>query len=193
MIKKVFIVLLVLLLSILYFSHWLGCHLDSKFLFSALDLKLRIIFDIRSDGATIPFVARLFHNKATQGGADIFNGYIHFWDIRFLLYLLSPLTIFGAIVWAFYVVRRDIKISLLQKCLIFLFLVAPIFLEFHVIKNQSVGLILFSLPITLFSVKGLLHFSKKQKYYWAYMLLGTGVSLWYLFVIPVVIAAFCHG
>ena len=181
-----------MLVSGLYISHWLGCHLDDAFFFSALNLKLRIIFDIRSDQTILSIVARLFHNKIIQGSVDVFNAYIHFWDIRFMLFLFSPLTFFGCILWIFHKIKEGLHLHMLEKVTWLFFLFIPIPILFHVIKNPTIGIVLFSIPVIVFSILGLSQSVQRQKYAWIYVLILFVFSLWCLFFLNTLIVDFCH-
>lgn len=191
--RNILITLLILICSFLYFSNWIGCHVDTRFFYSALDTKLRVIFDIRSDATTFPFVAKLFHNKIVQGSMDIFNAYISFWDIRFLLILLSPLTLFGIGLRIFYSVKEKARLNFLEKILGIIFLLIPLILLIHLVPNQPLGLFFFAFPLVVFSLSGFFLFLKKQKYAWGYILILFVFSLWLLVALPSFLIDFCHA
>ena len=190
--KKLIIIILLLVTTGLYLSNWLYCHLDSIFLFSSLDLKLRIIFDIRTDQYVPLIVARLLHNKVTQGSVDIFNAYVHFWDIRFLLILLSPFTLFGIFCRMYYAIKRKVNLLFFEKILFFLCLFTPILIIFGVIKNEVAAIVIFVFPLTLLSFRGLFLFIEKHSHAWIYCMALIIFSFWYVFILKASLVEFCH-
>lgn len=190
--KKIFITLLVVFFFGLYFSHWIRCYLDNRFFFSSLDLNLRIIFDVRSDGSMPLLMARLLHNKLTEGSSYLFNTYSNYWDLRFLLYILSPVTFLGFLSWIFYTIKKKIVFSLLQRILVLFSLLLPIVILFGVIKNEIIALSLFSIPFVILSLEGYFTFVKNNKYFWMVFVLAIALSLYMFISLPVNILSFCH-
>jgi hypothetical protein len=191
-IKKILIATALLVITGFYLSRWFDCHLDSKFFFSNLDLKLRVIFDIRTDQNVSLIVARLFHNKLTQGSADIFNAYVHFWDMRFLLMLLSPFTLFCIFYRAYCAIKEKLKLSFFEKILLLLCLFMPILIIFGIIKNEILEIIVFSFPLIFMSFRGLFLFIEKNSHAWAYCIFLIIFSFWYTFILNTNLLEFCH-
>lgn len=191
-IKKIIITIIVLALTGIYLFHWNGCVIDSKFFFSPLDVKLRILFDIRSDQHVPYTIARMLHNKITQGSMDIFNTYIHFWDIRFLFMLLSPFTLSGLLIWLYFVIRDKLHISIAEKTLIFFCLVLPMPILFGLMKNEVLALVILSLPLMLLSLRGFFLFLQKISYAWIVIVALIIFSLWNLSIMSTTLVDFCH-
>lgn len=191
-IKKIFISIILLAITGLYLSQWFNCYLDSKFLFSPLDLKLRIIFDVRTDQNVPLIVARLLHNKLTQGSIDIFNAYIHFWDIRFLLMLLSPVTLFFILYKIYHLIKTNAGIFILDKILPIICLLTPLPIVFGIIKNGTTAIITFAFPLILLSLSGLFLFLKRSLSTWIYFAILIAISLWYMLILNSKIIEFCH-
>jgi hypothetical protein len=191
-IKKIFFSIILLAITGLYLSYWFNCYLDSKFFFSPLDLKLRIIFDVRTDQNVPLIVARLFHNKLTQGSTDIFNAYFHFWDIRFLLMLLSPFTLFFIFFKIFNLIKSGFGLSFYEKVILFLCLISPMPIIFNLIGNRIITVIIFAFPLIFMSLSGLFLFIKRHLYAWAYCIFLIAISLWYMFILNSKIIEFCH-
>lgn len=190
-IKKTLITIVLLGITGLCLSHWFGCHPDSKFFFSALDLKLRIIFDIRTDQNVSSAVARLLHNKLAQGSVDIFNAYVHFWDIRFLMMLLSPFTLFGLFCSVYYVIKRKTNLLLSEKTLVLLCLLAPVPIMFGFMKNELMTVVLFAIPLIVLSLHGLFLFMEKHSNAWIYYIFLITFSLWYALILDSNLIVFC--
>jgi hypothetical protein len=191
-IKKIFFFIILLVITGLYLSCWLNCYLDSKFFFSPLDLKLRIIFDVRTDQNVPLIVARLFHNKLTQGSTDIFNAYFHFWDIRFLLMLLSPFTLFFILYKIFNLIKNGISLLFYEKFILLLCLLSPMPIIFNFAGNKIVSIIIFAFPLILLSLSGLFLFIKRHSSAWAYCIFFIAISLWYTLILDLKIVEFCH-
>jgi hypothetical protein len=191
-IKKIFITILLLITTGFYLSFWFGCHLDSKFFFSPLDLKLRIIFDIRTNQNVPPIIARIFHNKLTQGSTDIFNAYVHFWDIRFLLMLLSPITLFCILYGIYCAIKEKVKILSFEKILLLLCLLMPIPILFGLVNNEIIAIIIFTFPLILFSLRGLFVFLERHRHAWVYCVTLIVFSFWHSFIINANLLGFCY-
>lgn len=190
--KKLLIVIVATLVVILYLSHWLGCRLDSKFFFSALDVKLRIIFDIRSDQYVRAWEARMLHNKITQGSVDVFNAYIQFWDVRFLFFFLSPLGVLGLISWTYYAIKKQRVEQFYEKIFLALSFLIPFVILFGFITNAVLMILLLAVPLLVLGFRGLFLLIANNKYYVYYFSLALIFSLWYLLILNTMIINFCH-
>ena len=190
--KKILLVLGLLGFSGLYLYHWAGCHLSNLFFFSPLDMKLRIIFDVGRDQHVPAFLARTLHNKLTQGSVDVFNAYVAFWDIRFLLLLLSPFTVWGFGTRLYYLARERRNRRNVDLFVVFLSLLVPLPVLFHVVKNDFLALLLFALPIVYLSARGWVLFVKKNTHALSYAFGLLLLSLWFLLSFGSVLSVFCH-
>jgi hypothetical protein len=189
--QKIFITLVLVSFIAYYFSRWIGCHLTDTFFFSKLNLTLRIIFDIRSDQHIPLSLAHALHNKATQGSSDIINAYLAFWDIRFLLLLLSPIAVWGFFARLYYLIKEKQVRKNRDFFVLLLALLLPLFLLFHIIKNDTYSLVLFSLPIFYLSLRGWFVFLKARTHAFWYVVALVLLSFWFSLSFGSTFANFC--
>lgn len=189
--QKIFVFIILIGLTVYYFLHWTGCHLADPFFFSKLNLTLQIIFDIRSDQHIPLSLARVLHNKVTQGSSDVINAYFAFWDIRFLLLLLSPFAVWGFFVRLYLLIKEKLAWENRDALVFSLALFIPCILLLHIIKNDLLAFLLFSLPIFYLSCRGWLLFLKTSKHAMWYVIALLLLSVWFSLLFNTNLTSFC--
>jgi hypothetical protein len=108
-------------------------------------------------------VARIFHNKITTFIFDLFNRYVQFFDISYLIKILGVVGLFGLIYFYFQIFARIIRNTYANIFAILLVLLP--FLEiYQFIKYPFfLKLIIFVLPYQIASFIGYLLFMKQRK------------------------------
>lgn len=187
--KKIIFSIITLALTGFYFSHWFSCLLDSRFFFSHADTTLKIIFDIRGDYGIPSWQAHVLHNKITQSSIDVFNAYFYFWDISFLLLLISPLTLLGLILRLYYFIQKR-EVAIFEKIYLVFALLMPCFIMFS--KTNRIFLFIFALSLFFLSLRGIFLSIKHNKHHMLLLLLAIVISLWYLPILNTAILHFCH-
>lgn len=123
--KRKIILAIFAAIELLFLGQWSTCvRFTEQFHFSSFDLSLRLIEGIHNDGSVPIFLVRLFHNRILGTIVDIYNNYTHYWDITFLLQLLSFVGVFG-LLWSIWCNFRG-KISKWVRILFVASLVIPI-------------------------------------------------------------------
>ncbi len=162
--KNKLLILLFSCIQLIFLKPWIQCK---SFLydyhFSFYDLELQLIDAVNKDRNLPIFIARFFHNKASQFVIDIYKRYTHFLDLRLLITLLSFVGFFGVLLGIWYFIeskKRNWKIGLL----IFLTFLAP-FVE--VLINPKLPfilkLIIIATPFNVLSIYGHVQFISKHK------------------------------
>lgn len=122
--KKIFLIILVLM-ELLFLQQWTACvRFAEQFHFSPFDLSLRLIEGIHNDNNVPLFFVRLFHNKILGTVIDIYNDYAHYWDVVFLIQLLSLIGFFGLICGIWYIFQ--VKVGKWARILLAISLFVPI-------------------------------------------------------------------
>lgn len=125
--RKNILLLPFLIVIALYSGFWTNCtRLSDLFYFSEFDLRLRIIEAINNDEGIPLLIVRIFHNKVIGFILDVYRHILHFWDVNFLVWLISFLGIFS-FVYGLYLLRFKRKRKLIG--VLFLTLASLQFLE----------------------------------------------------------------
>lgn len=178
--KFIFIVLAVI--ELLFLKQWFTCvKFASQFYFSAFDLKLRLIEAIHNDGDVPLFIVRLFHNKILGTFLDVYNNYVSYWEITFIIQLLSFVGAFGLFCCIWYLFREKRNRWMLILFAIALFMpFVEIFAILHVSFVFRLALIV--IPLFAMSFLGWREFleSEERFKYWLFILLMILSLIWLL-------------
>ena len=108
--RRKIILVVAVIIELIFLKQWLSClRYPGQFHFSQFDLSLRLIEAIHNDGGVPLFIVRLFHNKIVGTVVDVYNSYTHYWDITFLVNLLSFVGTFGLFSCIWYLFRGKLK------------------------------------------------------------------------------------
>lgn len=155
MIRKSILAITVVGFAIPYLL-WGACNrLADKFHISPFDLQLRLIEAIHNDRGENLMVVRFFHNKVVGFGMDIYRQYLYFWDVKFLLYILSFVGLFGLVYGVWFFFRH--KIGDKRLWVLFIVLLVMPLVELLVKINIPLPVHMFALflPSYLFSLLGI--------------------------------------
>lgn len=128
---------------------------NKNYYFSESNLKLKLTDAINNDINTPFFFIRSYHNKFTFTVMEVARIYLMYWDIIFLVALLSPFGVFGFIMglWYFTYYRYRSKLLLSVIVLICVFQTIEIFIKPDIIF--PIKILIFSLPYQLVSYFGI--------------------------------------
>lgn len=189
--QKIFLIIVYSFVAVYYYTFWAGCHLANTFYFSKSDLILKIIFDIHSDQNIPQFLARLLHNKVTQGGSDIINAYLAFWNLQFLLLIYNPFALFGFFTRFYYLIQEKMTWKNPDLTAFILLLLIPILIVTHIIYKDAFLLLLFILPLSFLSLKGWFMILKKHRHAQWYIVAFILFTLWFSISIESNLTLFC--
>lgn len=190
MIKKFLAIFSMSIPQFFLYEAWGGCNrFGDQFHFSYFDLTLRLQEGIHNDTDIPIFLVRLFHNKAAGTLLDIFRETIRFWDISFLISLLSFVGLFGYAYGIFKLYERKKMLFLISAIFIFTFQLLEIlgFLRFA-FEIKILFLLFYFDSIALY---GLSQFLKKNFIRITIPLILLALSLWWIYVFPFNPLNFC--
>lgn len=178
--KFTYIVLAVV--EFLFLKQWIVCKkFADQFYFSSFDLKLRLIEAIHNDSGIPLFWVRIFHNKVVGTAIDVYNNYVHYWDITFLVQLLSFVGVFGLLCCIWYLFQK--KCRTWMWILFIVSLVMPIFetiITHHLPFVIQLGFI--AVPLLTMSFFGWHKFLiSRNRYRYGLFILLAALSLIWLF------------
>ena len=159
--KRKMLIIIFLAVEIFASMHWLNCaNFEGKL--SSYDLGLRLIADIHNDQGVLLWQTRIFHNKVLGTSTDIFNLYIKYWSLPFLISLISPIGTLGLFGGFYYWIQSKKKPLILWILLSYLF-AAP-FLEIFIIMQGAFPLrvMIVTLPYILWSLFGFYQWNKTE-------------------------------
>ena len=176
--KKI-IILISFFVGVFALRTWFQCvNFADPIHFSSFDMSLKLIEAVHNDVGFAPNVVRIYHNKLSLGIILIFNSYLHFWDIRFMPLLISPVLYFG--LWSGF--WNLFKSKIKAKWIIFLVILLLPFVEiFKLDLEYKIRLMIIVIPMFVFSLYGLWKFIEKDKWPKSLLLvLLIIVSIWYI-------------
>jgi hypothetical protein len=183
-----------LVTELFYMRLWLACkELKDFFYFSVQNVQLIVIDHIHNDGGLPVTLVRILHNKATVGIIELIRHYLYFWDIRFLVPLLSPIGFFALLAGFWYILRA--KLPLIYKSGI-LFVLLSIPAVEMIIKPQvpfAFRLVLLGVPYVAISLVGILHFIRgsRQPIRYTVCIFLLMLSIWWYMVFQAELTNLC--
>ncbi len=192
--KRAIAIILLFITEVLFLRSWLLCReLKDFFYFSSQNIQLIIIDHIHNDIGIPILIVRMLHNKATVALVELIRHYLYFWDVRFLLPLISPLGVFALFVGLWYAIRSTFmpgkyKLGLLT----FLLCIPLIEMFFKPQQPFAIRLILLGTPYILLSIIGIWHFlaTKRLIRYIIFVSLFL-LSVWWYAVFQTKLLNFC--
>jgi hypothetical protein len=193
--KRISILLAGIFLALFPFVQWSQCaRFTDRFHFSPFDLQLRLIESIHNDSGVPLVLVRFFHNKLIGTLLDIFAIYTRYWELSFLVNIVSFLGIFGFFAGIYYFQRKYSGNRILWFLLVVIFFMPFIEVLAHPKFGLSMKLFLYYLPLNILVLFGIWHYvSCKQ--YWVLRLLSLVIliviSLWWNMVMNPVAMKYC--
>ena len=186
-------VVITILTEFMFVKSWFACKaLQDFFYFSLFDIQLIITGHIHADTGVPLLLTRIVHNKISVTAIEFFRHYAYFWDVRFLLPLLSPIGVFSVIAGIWYLANSKIQRG--KKIAIFIILLGMPIVEM-VVKPQlpfPVRIILLSLPLIVLSGYGIFHFfNRTNRAKIAWFVTVALLSIWWYYVFHNEFAIFC--
>lgn len=186
---KKLLIIIFFFLFLWWLTPWYFCHnFKDPYYFSIHGLQINLDDLIHNDTG-LPFsLIRFYHNKITVFAAATFSRYLLFWDIKFVLNLISFTGIFGLACALWY--KRYPKILLI---LMFAFPLIEIFFKPAIIF--PVKITLFALPLEIISLLGitkLLSVHNYSKKIYLLLLLILWFSIWWRQIFPLEAFEFCQ-
>ena len=140
---------------------WLQCkELRELFYFSFSNIRLIIDDHIHTDGGMSIWLVRIIHNKVSVTLLEFLRHYMHYWDIKFLVALLSPIGLFALVAGLWYLVGKKMRLSVKLFILLLLALIPLIEMMFRPQIPFAIRITLLSTPYVLLSGFGMWNFIK---------------------------------
>lgn len=192
--KKLLIIIL-FILFLWWLTPWYFCHgLKHPFHFSIYQLNFTLDNLIHNDISTPFALIRFYHNKITIFGIEFITRYLLFWDIKFLVNIISFTGVFGLLcgIWYF---GKDILHKWYLKLLIIMILLFPIveiFINPPIVFPLKITL--FSLPFEIFSLLGITKLLERHNKLKIFALLTVllWLTIWWHRVLPWESLNFCQ-
>jgi hypothetical protein len=183
--KRKIILVVAVVIELIFLKQWLSCmRYPGQFHFSQFDLSLRLIEAIHNDGGVPLFIVRLFHNKIVGTVIDVYNSYTHYWDITFLVSLLSFVGVFGLLSCVWYLFRGKLKgWAGILFAVALVFPIVEILVTYNFPFILQLGLI--AIPLAIMSSVGWWHFlaGENRLRYGLFIVLEILSILWLLSVL----------
>jgi len=149
--------------------------------------------ELTNSESSVPiFIVRLFHNKITIFLFDIFNRYIQFFNISYLINIMGIAGLFGLFYFYYSIVSNKIRVKIL-KIFAISTLLLPFLEIFQLIKQEFFIKILYLiLPYQAIALMGIFFFLKQNKLtsYAIYFLLLL-ISIGWIIVFQEDLLSFC--
>ncbi len=187
---KRLIIFITLPIFIYNLSFWRNCEdFIGKFHFSLFDLELRIMEGIHND--TLPHaLVRVFHNKILGSIIDVYNHYMQFLNIHFMISLLTVVGLLGLGMAAVYAIKQK---HILLLSIGFILSLLPLG-EIVFPQKLFVLKLLLIAPYFVFSLIGWWHFLDGKKHAVPKVLLFfmlVGLSVWWSVVFGSDASTYC--
>jgi len=150
--KKIFILIVIFIIQGFYLQHFILCKsFQSQFYLVPTQVNLKLVGDIHDDRSGSILAARLIHNKLTVYGSAIFDNYVYFFSLPFLVNSISFVGMVGVGIGFYYTARRKSRKILQPICLAVL--CVPLVELFMIPKIPvAASIILFWLVFQFFSL-----------------------------------------
>lgn len=189
-----FLLIFLIVIELLYLRAWFTCDRLSQFyLFSYSSSLLDMKGELGPDKNLPLWLIRIFHNKPIDISLDIARNYIQFWDIRFLISVLSIIGVVGFL-YGFYYFFQSIKKNSFVLVLIVILILFP-FIEtfFDPRIDFRLKIALLAFPYELFSLFGFWKFMKLSHHQLFIIMTFVliDISLWFLYITQGNVYALC--
>jgi hypothetical protein len=162
--KYIILALIVIIFGYLLKTQLTCTDYNGNFHYSSVVSSFHLKELIDTENSSVPMdIVRLFHNKITVFFFDIFGRYIQFFDIFYLIKILSLVGLFGLLNFYYLLFSQKIKNKIFN---IFglLILTFPFLEIFQIMKHSFLLKIsILILPFQIVSFLGSLFFLKKNK------------------------------
>jgi hypothetical protein len=160
--KLLLYISLILAFTYLMCSHLKCTNFNGNFHYSSVVNSFHLNELISTETGVPIFVARVFHNKITIFSFDLFNRYLQFFDIGYLIKILGLVGVFGLAYFYFSIFSKKNKNLFINMfgAATFLLPFMEIFQLFKLIF--SFKLLIFILPYQVASIIGYVFFIKQK-------------------------------
>lgn len=183
--KRKIILIILGIFELFFLRQWLVCvRFADNFHFSPFGMSLRLIEAIYNDGGVPLVFVRIFHNKILGTVVDIYDSYLRYWDLVFLISLFSFVGLFGLIFYIGYLFQG--RLAKWARVLFVIGLIMPIFETLFVFQFTIILQLGFlASPLLMMSFVGWWNFLavEKSSRYGLFIILEILSILW-LFSVP---------
>lgn len=180
---KIVLIVITALVELYTLIYWYGCKtLANIFTFSTFDAKLKIDDAVHNDVGFSTNIVRIFHNKAQLYTSEVFNKYINFWDIHFIVLFFTLIGCFGIVCGFWYLLNKNKRTY--KVWLLFLGLLILPFIEILPIQIPNwLKVIIILIPYYILSLFGIWQFLRQHKRIGIVIIIFLIIiSIWYMLV-----------
>jgi len=161
--KYLIFITLVILFGYLLRNMLVCTNYNGNFHYSSVVDSFHLKQLIANEGSTSIILVRIFHNKLTLFAFDIFGRYMQFFDISYLIKILSLAGLLGLLNFYYLLLSQKIKNKFIDYFGV-LILMFPLLEIFQITKqNFLIKMILLIIPYQIASFIGTLSFLKQNK------------------------------